>query len=645
MRSIVIHRQTYHRNTVVGFANRFLQVDRASCPGRFCTMKAFFTTLAILVGLLAPALALPSGVMGEKDFGGSDAAMFRDVFFTELRPGATAARVAAMSNPVLRDVATALMAKEFDVAARRRAYEAYEPVEILAKRLKTGAYSQFENPTGIYFNTGDQAVLNVSGLGKNAAKLRVANFGREGSDQSYPLRDGLNVIPLKNSGLAYLSYYVPDFEKAPKLEISVLTGKVNGVFNAVTSTNDDWKKLLAGAVSEMIDIVGKQVQLIYPVEELRKACPDRGRELVALYDGIIRDQHEIMGLVKYKRVPKNHILGRGIWKGYMHADGIGAAFIDSAMPNIANPDKIPANGWGIAHEFGHVDQTRPGMRWVSTTEVTNNIYSAVSNYRLNPTDMRIEHEKINGGDGNVIGGRFNAYLNSALVAKEQWLCQRGPDKMEGYENGGDHFVKLAPLWQLQLFFAIAGHGNADFYADIFEKVRNTDESHLSNGELQLNFMRNTCDALKLDLTSFFTLVGMLKPIDKDMDDYTRAQLTITQTQCDDLVRYATRYKKPDSPVIFYISANSVDAYKNRASIQGRADQGISGDGTTRTIDHAVWKNVAAYETYRGAELVKIAMSGTGSPNNSTTLVQYPVGSTRIEAVSWDGKRTLVTGAR
>lgn len=610
-------------------------------------MKVFFTGFAILAGLLLPVLAQPPGGLSEKDFTGAEASLFRDGFFTELRPGATAARVGTMTNPVLREVATALMAKNFDVPARRRSYEAYEPVEILAKRLKTSAYSKFENPTGIYFDSGDQAVLNVSGLGKNSAKLRVANFGREGGDQSYPLKDGLNVIPLKNSGLAYVSYYASDFEKAPKLEISVLTGKVNGVFNAPTSTNEDWKRLLAGAFSETIDIVGKQVQLIYPVAELRKSCPERGLELVALYDGIIRDQHEIMGLVKYKRVPKNHILGRVIWKGFMHADGIGAAFINTAMANIADPDKIPSNGWGIAHEFGHVDQTRPGMMWVSTTEVTNNIYSAVSNYRLNPAGMRLEHEKIDGGDGNgnVIGGRFNAYLNSALVAKEQWLCQRGPDKMKGYENGGDHFVKLAPLWQLQLFFAIAGHGPANFYADIYEKVRNTDESRLSNGELQLNFMRNTCDALKLDLTSFFTLVGMLKPIDKDMDDYTRAQLTITQAQCDDLVRYAARYKKPDSPVIFYISANSVDAYKNRAAVQGSADQGVSGEDGKRTIDHAVWKNVAAFETYRGAELVKIAMTGTGSKDNSSTLVQYPAGSTRIEAVSWDGKRSLVTGAR
>ena len=39
------------------------------------------------------------------------------------------------------------------------------------------------------------------------------------------------------------------------------------------------------------------------------------------------------------------------------------------------------------------------------------------------------------------------------------------------------------------------------------------------------------------------------------------------------------------------------------------------------------------------------MVGTDSPDRSTTLVRYPAGSTRIEAVAWDGTRTLVYGSR
>ena len=45
------------------------------------------------------------------------------------------------------------------------------------------------------------------------------------------------------------------------------------------------------------------------------------------------------------------------------------------------------------------------------------------------------------------------------------------------------------------------------------------------------------------------------------------------------------------------------------------------------------------------ELVRATMVGTDSKDNSSTTVTYPEGSTRIEAVSWDGKRTLVYGKR
>lgn len=92
------------------------------------------------------------------------------------------------------------------------------------------------------------------------------------------------------------------------------------------------------------------------------------------------------------------------------------------MKEVGNPDKIPGSAWGIAHEFGHVNQVRPAMKWVSTGEVTNNIYSAYVNYMLNPSSMRLEHERINGGDGNMIGGRFNAYLNNGILKGENWAC-------------------------------------------------------------------------------------------------------------------------------------------------------------------------------------------------------------------------------
>ena len=37
------------------------------------------------------------------------------------------------------------------------------------------------------------------------------------------------------------------------------------------------------------------------------------------------------------------------------------------------------------------------------------------------------------------------------------------------------------------------------------------------------------------------------------------------------------------------------------------------------------------------------MSGLDSKDNSSTLVVYPEGATRVEAVGWDGKRVLAYG--
>lgn len=582
-------------------------------------------------------------VPAKEAFMGADSNVFADnKTFSSLKRGVSVSEIKGMKDPFLRNLAISMKKGDYDLKSRAGIYEAYEPVDSLRKRLKTNNYNQFENPTGIYFTEGEPAVLILQGANpRYKVELRVHDFGPEQSDKSYPLENGVNVIPMENSGLGYISYYTDDFKKAPKLAIHIPSGKVNGVFDPTIHKNEDWKKMLDNAVAKTIDIKGRHVQLAYPVEELKKYSYEKGVELAGVYDRLIRFQHEIMGLVKYRKVPKNRMFGRVIWSGFMHADGMGAAFHNGTMGEVGNVDKIPEMSWGISHEFGHVNQTRPGMMWVSTTEVTNNLFSAWANFQLNPKNMRLEHERINGGDGDMIGGRFNAFLNAAIVNGEQWLCQKGPDKMEGYENGGDHFVKLTPLWQLQLYFMVAKKGNPAFLADIFEKVRNESQEGKSNGQLQLEFMKNVADATRQDLSDFFIKTGMLKPIDKDMDDYSRAQLTITEKECKDLISYMKKYKKPLSPVIYYISANSVDSFAKGLPVTGTLNEGVTGSGTTRKVSHEVWKNVAVFETYQGDKLVKVTMVGTDSPDNTSTTVIYPEGSTKILAVGWDGRRIPV----
>ena len=119
-----------------------------------------------------------------------------------------------------------------------------------------------------------------------------------------------------------------------------------------------------------------------------------------------------------------------------------------------------------------------------------------------------------------------------------------------------------------------------------------------------------------------------------------------QEDVEELVKYAEKYPKPASPVIYYISSQSLPAYVKQLPVEGTFGTGITDNGNdTFTISHNIWKNVTVFETYRGETLDRVAMVGTDSPDRSTTLVRYPAGSTRIEAVAWDGTRTLVYGSR
>lgn len=45
------------------------------------------------------------------------------------------------------------------------------------------------------------------------------------------------------------------------------------------------------------------------------------------------------------------------------------------MDNLCSVDQMKTNNWGPAHEVGHSNQTRPGLKWFGMTEVTNNICS------------------------------------------------------------------------------------------------------------------------------------------------------------------------------------------------------------------------------------------------------------------------------
>jgi hypothetical protein len=449
--------------------------------------------------------------------------------------------------------------------------------------------------------------------------------------------------------LGYVSYYTPDYQTAESIKVHIASGKVNGYFDASRHSNEDGKRLLDKAVAPVLDLIGERVHLAYTVAALKSNAYAELYDLVAVYDSIVASQHTLMGLPKFGLVPKNRMFGRVVWSGYMFKDGIGAGFNESTMGTVANVNNLKNYIWGPAHEFGHVNQVQPGMMWVGTAEVTNNIFSVWIQYCYTPDKLRLESENA----GGAIGGRYNAYFTSAFLNKQEWGLQAGPDRAYGEQNGrwdGDHFVKLAPLWQLHVFFHLAGEGNhwhrPYFWADIFEKVRNTEEKDISHGELQMNFCKNLCDALQYDMSGFLKDTGMLKEVDKFFADYTSRQKTITTSMIDDVLAHASQYPEPPFKTIKYISGNSLAAFKYKRGVEGVLGLGLSDIHHGKRISHATWQHVVVFKTYSGQELTHITLVGTGSAGNTSTDVPFISGaSTRIEAVAYDGSETLVFGTR
>lgn len=580
-----------------------------------------------------------------------EVSLFSKENLTALKKGVGLKKIEKIKSPAIKETAILLHNNQYPLDERFKSYEAYLSPFTLAKQLKTSPYSQFENPTGIYFEKGDEAVLWVGDTNGFKIELRVTNWGDENfTDKKYPLKEGYNRLTIEEKGNSYISYFSEAGETNHKIDVHILGGRVNGVFDVEKDDNNRWDSLLANAASPVLDILGKKVQLAYPVESLVRESPGQGFELIQLYDSIITFQHQIMGLVKYNREPKNHIFGRVIWKGFMHADGIGAAFHDNTMKEVANVGKLRKSSWGVAHEFGHVNQVRPGMKWTGTTEVTNNIYSVWTQYLFNPDAPKLEREKLRDYDGPKIGGRITAYMESAFVHNQPWLTQAGNDRWDRERPrdwGGDHFVKLVPLWQLQLYFAVAGEnnswGNPDFYGDIFIRAIDAPASEKEEqaSYYQLEFIKNACDAAQLDLTDFFEMSRMLYPIDLWVDDYTCSQMTITEADISNVKQYASKYKKPETPVLHYITANSVDIYRNKSTLSGNSGNGFVKEEDKIVVDNELWENAVAFETYADEKLVKVAFVGAGSDDLKTTVVHFPEGATSVKAVGWDGERIEV----
>ncbi len=605
---------------------------------------------------------------------------FEDDLYTVLKSGVTSsdgiadADVKALVDNLLADEAGY---KKFRVGE----YEAYMTTSTLRNNLKISSqYNNYENPTGVYLKPGETCIVVASGIGEYGVGVKIKNWLLNESSSAYSLKNGLNVITAQTEGNVFINYYTDDFEKAPNVKVHFVNAPVQGYWDQETMTNDDWKAMLKGRASNDSTIIitrSRHAQLAYPVCSWLKHCPTNVDSVMTLYEQTQWAERDILGLERYGRQVKNRQLFYATDYGFMAAGSEGAYCHIGSLGGIMTPDSKSFDFWGVGHEWGHNNQVTAGFKWPGCGETTNNIYAAWAQLHFsgNKNWMRLEDE-YSGIDSysGMRGGRMQTYFEEGIRKGVAWQLQDGPDyhgtvpaekTVTGYDADGkslgsvtttsrnyDHFVKLVPFWQLNLWGTMAGK-SPDIIPMVIEGIR-SDASYTSKyntaGKQQVNWMKLACDSAGLNLLPFFEKAGMLKPINAYIEDYSPGWIVISAEMIDNLKEHVrTKGYPTPKEEINYINAHNYHIYRDKLALEVPAEYGYGckdlGNGKVR-VEHLKVKNAVAFETYDGyGNLTHITMYGLGTERDThiDTKVLFTGESAYIVAVGYDGTRKMIYG--
>lgn len=622
-----------------------------------------------------------------------------DTYFTSatceaLKENVTARQVANIQSPLLRTLAKKLLAGDYSKEFRVADFGCYESLSSLQSRLKTNnCYDPYENPTGIYFTEGDTIVVFADGISNDyPVSLYIQNFSNadqvatEGqSGSTYALTNGANVIVPSNRGNGYVSYYNDDYENAPTVRLHFAMANEVGYFDATKDmTNDDWKRYLVNANAvgaDIIDFVTQRLHVAVPYANALTSCPENAEKLALIYDSLVYRERQIMGLGLEGNTaePKNHQFARPVNSG-MYADGTGAAAAFGSFNEWCNPDDF--GFWGLGHELGHNNQIYPGFCWSGCGETTNNIYAAWVEHNLGSTKAygngyhRLEDE-ITGVDTyeSTRGGRFEAYLEEGVRKGTSWQLQDGPDyhgntaeskTVTGADENGstgetvtttsrnyDHFVKVIPFWQLELYTIEAG-ANPRAFGDFIQTYRDgfDTSTYNTNGKQQIEMIRRFCNAAQINFLDFFETAGILKPINAYIEDYTAGWNIITEAMCTAVKEEIEAKGYPEAPAgLNFINAYNWTIFRDKVALDKTVAAGTGcNTGTTDRIriTNASWPGAVAYKTYDASgNLLHISMYGLGDSQMSSTYtyVLFPSSESPsyITAVGYDGSEVTCYG--
>lgn len=533
--------------------------------------------------------------------------IFSDKACTELKPGTTREDIMAIENEFIKNMALAIYNKVYD-EFRIGNFKSYPDPSIISRSNKTSTYGIYDNVTGIYVKWGTEMVVFMNDF-EGEISLRVVNHNQGFGGVDFVLKPGVNRFKANTEGLAYLIY---QDEQQYDVKANFATGKINGYFDVAKHSQADWRELIENAEYSYFDVLGELAHLSFTTADFRQHTNDI-TELIGLYDDIVDLEQDFLGLYKYDRANKTRMYFRTNTHQdmYMFATSYRTEYSKGTMPALCNAATLRSTPWGPAHEVGHVNQTRPGLRWLGMTEVTTNIYSLYVQTTWG-NDARIDAEKL-----DPYNNRYEKAFTEMLAAN---LAHGEHD---------DVFCKLVPFWQLQLYFSNV-LGQEDFYKDVHEIIRENPDPTTS-GAAQVEFAKICSDVAQTDLTEFFIKWGFLKAVDISMDDYGQGTINVTQSMVDDAISYiqSKGYPKPEMKLEF-LHEQSLSAFKSKSN----PTVGTASVSNNR-ITISGTSNAAVYQLERNGKIIFI------SPRDTFSVTSFDP-SDKIFAVGYDGERKEIS---
>ena len=505
---------------------------------------------------------------------------FADEMGLQLKEGVTEKQLNQLPNNYLRQLGLALLAGDYDTSYRLAEYRPYQDPAVMAKVNKTSKYCQRDNPTGIYASVGDKLAVFVGPIYQGGhIYLNIQNLNNGyNSQKTYELYEGYNEVEMENSGLIYIFNHTEDdiplseedatdAQKAiirdKTVQIHFAHGKVQGYFDVRKNKEEDWPAIRDNAPYQDIDVIGRRALITWRVEDFKKYDTEITRS-IENFDRLVALEQEFMGLEKYTDKQFNNRMHFCIdyQAASPNASDYRTVYNDGdyyAEP-FCDPDRFAARCWGPAHEAGHCNQTRPGLKWAGLTEVTNNIMSLYVQTQLGqPCKLLVDGCTPKDEEGNSLGTFASIYEGAAKLIVEG----KRPHSLPGVKNIVRE-TQLVPFWQLKLYM-VDVLGKKDFYHDLYEYFR-THESPSERGQNagldQLDFVRQVCAISRLNMLDFFEKWGFLYPVNTTLNDYGNKDFVITQEQIDALKEEieAKIYAMPHANV-HEITEDNLNSYK------------------------------------------------------------------------------------